>query len=89
VAAVRATAKAGAISLTLKIVPGAKGNADMVFIEPEIKVKCPTEPKGSTLFFTTEDNRLTRYNERQRELPFNGDAKVVEFKPEVQVKEAM
>jgi hypothetical protein len=89
VAAVRATARSGSITVTLKITPGAKGSADMVFIEPDVKVKCPSEPKGSTLFFTTEDNRLTRYNERQRDLPFEGDVKVVELKPEAKVKEAM
>jgi hypothetical protein len=89
VAAVRATAKSGAISLTLKISPGSKGNADMVFIEPDIKIKTPTEPKGSTLFFTTEDNRLTRYNDRQRELPFEAtEVRVIEMKPETQ-KEAI
>jgi len=89
VAAVRATTKPGSISITLRIMPGAKGNADMVFIEPDVKAKCPTEPKGTTLFFTTDDNRLTRYNERQRELPFNGDARVVELRPDAQIKEAM
>lgn len=90
VAAVRATAKSGALTLTLKVIPGSKGNADMVFIDPDVKVKLPMEPKGSTLFFTTEDNRLTRYNERQRDLPFEGhDVKVIEMKPETQVKEAM
>jgi len=81
--AVRATAKSGSITLALKITPGAKGNADMVFIEPDIKVKLPVEPKGSTLFFTTEDDRLTRYDERQREMDFEApvDVKVVEHGP--------
>lgn len=92
VAAVRATAKAGSITLTLKLTPGSKGNADMVFIEPDIKTRIPTEPKGSTLFFTTEDNKLSRYNDKQRELEFDAgevtNVKVVNLKPEL-VKEAM
>jgi hypothetical protein len=90
VAAVRATAKSGAVSLTLKITPGSKGNADMVFIEPDVKIKIPSAPKGATLFFTTDDNRLTRRDERQEELPFDAaNVRVIEMKPETQVKEAM
>jgi uncharacterized cupredoxin-like copper-binding protein len=102
VAAVRATAKAGAITVTLKVAPGQKGNAEMVFVEADIKVKLPVEKQGSTLFFTTEDNRLTRHDERQRDLDFSdepaavpvqvpaaapaGPVKVIEIAP---AKEAM
>lgn len=90
VAAVRATAKSGAISITLKITPASRGNAEMVFIEPDVKVKIPSEPKGSTIFFTTDDNRLTRNDERQSDLPFEvTDVRVIEMKPDTQVKEAM
>ena len=87
VAAVRATARGGSISLSLKITPGAKNNAELVFIEPEIKVKMPTEPKTQTLFYTTEDNRLTRNDERQQDLPF--EVKTIEMVPTGKVKEAM
>jgi hypothetical protein len=90
VAAVRATAKPGAITLTLKIVPGSKDNAELVFINPEVKIKTPATPQGSTLFFTTEDNRLTRNDERQHDLPFeSSDVKVIEMNPNTQIKEAM
>jgi len=76
VAAVRATAKSGSLTLVIKVTPGQKGNADMVFVDADIKVKLPAEPQGSTLFFTTEDNRLTRKDERQHDLDFDGPAAV-------------
>jgi hypothetical protein len=89
VAAVRATAKAGSLTVKLDITPGSKGNAEMVFVKAKVSVKCPTEEPGSTLFFTTEDNRLTRYNERQRDLPFEGELRVIEFSGNDPVREAV
>lgn len=77
IAAVRSTAKAGSITVTLKVTPGQKGNAEMVFVDADVKTKIPAEPQGSTLFFTTDDNRLTRKDERQQDLDFEAPAAVL------------
>ncbi len=87
VAAVRATARPGKLAFTLKIKPGSKGNVDIVFLEPEIKTYLPTMERESTLFYTTDDNRLTRRDERQREL-FPANARVVEVLPGGKASEA-
>ena len=41
------------------------------------------EQRKPTLFFTTEDNRLTRYDERQRDFDFadRTPVRVIEMRP--------
>jgi hypothetical protein len=67
IAAVRATSKAGSLTIAIKIAPAPRGSAEAVFVDAAVTVKAPTEERKPTLFFTTETNQLSRYNERQRE----------------------
>lgn len=93
IAAVRSTGKGGALSLNLKVTPSQKGSGELVFVEADVKVKLPAPTKGSTLFFTTEDNRLSRRDERQEDLFPDRTGRVIDFVPStvssVDVKEAM
>ncbi|MCW5981970.1 MAG: hypothetical protein KIT09_28050 [Bryobacteraceae bacterium] len=69
VAAVRETGKAGALTLTLKVVPASKGAADVLMIEAAVKAKLPERDRGRTVFYATEDNRLVRNDPKQQTLP--------------------
>jgi hypothetical protein len=77
VAAVRATAKSGSLTIGIKIAPASKGSAEAVFVDATVAAKIPTEERKPTLFFTTETNQLSRYNERQREL-FEAESPVID-----------
>jgi hypothetical protein len=77
VAAVRATTKAGSLTISIKIAPASKSSAEAVFVDATITAKVPTEERKPTLFFTTESNQLSRYNERQRAL-FEAESPVID-----------
>lgn len=70
VAAVKATGKAGQITLTLKIKPPKKGGMAYLLIEDSISVKEPKLDKSDTVFFPIADNGLSRQDPSQSELPF-------------------
>ena len=74
-AAVRATGKAGSITLTLKVAPASKGTTNVVLVESQVKTKLPEAERGMSIFYLTEDNKLVRNDPRQQQLPL----KVVEF----------
>jgi hypothetical protein len=56
------TGRAGALTLTLQLKPG-KGGQIEVF--DDIKVKAPKEERGSSIFFVTPENNLTRDDPKQ------------------------
>jgi hypothetical protein len=77
VAAVRATGKCGAVTLTVKVAPAAKNAADVLVVESQVKARLPEPERGMTIFYATEDNRLVRNDPRQQRL----DLRTVEIKP--------
>lgn len=71
-----ATNKPGELKITLKIKPSGwdKGTSKpiQVDIDPEIATKVPKHDQGKSIFFLTEENRLTR-DELDRQPLFDGD----------------
>lgn len=67
VQAVRETGKKGTLTYKLHIEPAAKGNINTLMIEDEVTVKMPEMDREAAIFFSTDDNRLTRRDPRQRE----------------------
>jgi hypothetical protein len=81
VAAVRATGKAGELTLKLKIKPNGDNQVE---ITDEIKAKVPEPARPKTLMFIAEDNSLIRSDPRQAALPLQE----VEEEPEGELKTA-
>jgi hypothetical protein len=67
IAAVRETEKAGALLVTFRVSPGAKGKggADVIVVDADMKTKVPQPDLGRTFFFTDEECNLLRNNPRQ------------------------
>ena len=66
IGAVRATGKKGSLRLKLTLSPDDNGETSSVEVDIETKLPRPDRPK--TVFFITEDNRLTRRNPAEQEL---------------------
>jgi hypothetical protein len=70
-----ATNKPGKITITLEIKPSGwdrdTGRATQVDITPEIATRIPKPDQGKSIFFLTEENRLTR-DELDRQPLFEG-----------------
>ena len=64
--------KPGKLTIELEITPSGwdrdTGRATQVDIRPEIKTKIPRPDQGKSIFFLTEENRLTRDELDQRPL---------------------
>lgn len=60
--------KAGAVSLTITVKPGAKGTATLV-VTDDVKVKAPRGERPAAMFFADADGNLSRNDPRQTELP--------------------
>lgn len=69
VAAVRATGKTGALTLTLKVLPASKGATDVLMVESHVKTRLPERERGMTVFYATDDNLLLRNDPKQQMLP--------------------
>lgn len=66
VKAVRATGKAGKLTLVVAVKPADKGpDIDTVFLQDTIKVDAPKPDKKLTLFFANQANQLSRNDIRQ------------------------
>jgi hypothetical protein len=85
VAAVRETGKAGAITLTLKVLPASKGSTDVLMVESQVKSKLPERDRGMTVFYATDDNRLVRNDPKQQMLPL----RVVDIDKPKELKEVI
>ena len=68
VATVRATGKAGSVTLSLHIKPASSG-AEYFNVRDKITSKLPELPKGDTFLFATKDNGLSLRDPRQVEIP--------------------
>lgn len=68
VAAVCDTGKPGRITIALQVKPGAQGDVSRVTLDDDIALKLPKPSHSPTMFYTTEDHRLTRHNPRQLKL---------------------
>jgi hypothetical protein len=70
--AVKTSHKKGTLTLTLTVAP-AKDMVDTprVIVSGVVTAKIPQSERGSELFYIDDDDRLSRRNPRQPELPFN------------------
>lgn len=67
--AVRNTAKAGSITLEIKVKPSNRGHeVDRVTVTDKITTKIPKPERGDDFFFVTDDNNLSRNHPRQQAL---------------------
>lgn len=66
------TNKAGELTIKLKVTPSGwkkgTGRANQVDVAPEISIKKPRHDQSKSIFFVTEDNKLTREDPDQDEL---------------------
>jgi hypothetical protein len=86
IGAVRATRKAGKLTLTLAVKPATKGDdVDMVFVQDTIKADCPQPNKKETVFFVNPENQLSRQDQRQMNM-LDG-MKEIDFSPKGTPKE--
>ena len=69
VSACRETGKSGTLTLKLTVNIPKQAEAGTVYVHDEVTIKTPKPRRDGSLFFTTDDNRLTRANPNQRELP--------------------
>jgi len=67
VAACRATGKKGALKYRLVIKPLPNTDGAQVMCVDEVRAEIPTADRRATLFFTTEEGRLTRKDPNQRD----------------------
>lgn len=68
VSAVRATAKAGKLQLTLTVKPAANGDTTTLVVLDDVKVTLPKVDRGGTIFYATPGDKLSRRDPRQPEL---------------------
>jgi hypothetical protein len=68
VAAVRASGRAGKLTLTIAVKPASKGNVNTLMVDDAITIKTPVRETETTIFFSTDDNTLQRNDPRQPEL---------------------
>ena len=66
------TNKEGELTIKLKVKPSGwkkgTGRANQVDVSPEISIKKPRHDQSKSIFFITEDNKLTRNDPEQEEL---------------------
>lgn len=72
--AVSETHKGGELTLKIKITPAQRDDATQVFIVDDIRIKKPSLPKPSTLFFASSHG-FTRRDPNQAELPLKAAPK--------------
>lgn len=78
VASVRATGKSGELRLKLAVKPASRGETVTVLVEDEITTKLAKLDRPNTIFYSTEDNLLTRTDPRQIEMELKAVPAVVE-----------
>lgn len=80
ISAVKHCNRKGTITLTLSVTP--ENSGAQVTIVADIKTKSPKMPREKTLFFTLDNNGLSRIDPRQREVPLAvvEDDRPTEFK---------
>lgn len=81
VAATKELNKKSTITVKLEIIPATKGNSLQVIVEDDITKKLPKPDQGGTLFFTTDEDTLSRTDPYQKELEFRQVAKKPEEAP--------
>lgn len=71
VAGVTATGKTGELVLRIKIKAPKRGGATYLHVEDEVTSKVPKLDRADTIFFPTATNDLSRFDQRQRQLPLS------------------
>lgn len=79
--AVKNTGKAGALTYKLVIKPASAGDTITVQLEDDVTTRMPKAPRGSSIFFVTEQHTLQRGDPRQREFVIHTVAKAPEAAP--------
>lgn len=69
VEAVRRTGRAGTVSIKFGIKPQGNSEDGVVFVRDEVVARAPRPEKRDTVFFATDDGRLSRQDPRQSVLP--------------------
>lgn len=67
VAAVKDTGKTGELTFKLKLTPKGKDDG-IILVDDEIKLKLPERARPTSLFYSTEENQLSRRDPNQLEL---------------------
>lgn len=68
-AAVKATGKAGTLTLKIDVKPAGRGSdVDKVTITDAVTAKVPTPDRGQDFYWLTDDNALSRNHPRQHAL---------------------
>lgn len=67
---VKETGKSGNLTLKLKVQPATQMAEDCVTVEDDVTAKLPKPSRKGTLFYPTEDNRLSREDPRQQSFEF-------------------
>lgn len=83
VGAVRATAKAGTLTLKLTIKPASKGDVATLVLEDAITVKPPALERGGTIFYAVKGDKLSRRDPRQPELGGLGLREVAQIRDNI------
>jgi hypothetical protein len=73
--AVRATGKAGSVTLIVKIAPATKGATDVVAVRAEVKTKIPEPERRMAICDLTDSNGLSKSDPKQQTL----DLRVVDI----------
>jgi len=68
VTGVRAVGASGTLTLTIKVQPASKGDANAVQIFDDVRLKIPTPTRPATYMFADDDGILTRQDPRQPQL---------------------
>lgn len=68
VRSVRETGRPGELTLKVKLKPASKGDVSTLLVEDAVTVKRPSPERGATIFYSTQDNGLSRNDPRQPEL---------------------
>lgn len=68
IAAVRETGKKGKLTVELDVHPGGGQDNEVLHIKDNVKVTKPEHDKKSSVYFSTQQNELTRQNPEQQEL---------------------
>lgn len=71
VQAVRDTGKKGKLVYTVAVEPAAKTDGRVLMVSDDVALKAPESARDASLFFSTDEGRLSRKDPDQEEFPFD------------------
>ncbi|MEF8794005.1 hypothetical protein [Thiohalorhabdus sp.] len=69
IAAVRETGKKGKLTLELEVKPGGGEDNEVIHVKDNVKMTVPEHDRKPSVYFSTQNNELTRQHPEQQELP--------------------